>query len=112
MRKQQINCKSPRQTTPWNERLLCSDAGRWKKRRLEGHAFLRLLFRHVLPKGFRRARDYGFLHGKAKIKLQRIQLILQVLIKPIVAIARADFLCRKCNRPMTITAFVKPTSGY
>jgi hypothetical protein len=90
----------------------CSDTGRCKKRRLEGHAFLRLLFRHMLPKGFRRARDYGFHHGNAKIKLQRVQLILRVVIKPVVAITRTDFLCRKCNRPMTITALVKPITDY
>ena len=78
-------------------KYVCSDTGRSKKRRLEGHAFLRLLFRHVLPKGFRRARDYGFLHGNAKLKLQRIQLILRVVIKPPAAIRRADFLCRNAT---------------
>ena len=93
-------------------KYLCSNTGKWKKRRLEGHAFLGLLFRHVLPKGFRRARDYGFLHGNAKLKLQRIQLILRVIIKPPATIKRADFLCRQCNRPMTITAFVKPINDY
>lgn len=90
----------------------CSDTGKRKTRRLEGHAFLRLLFRHVLPKGFRRARDYGFLHGNAKIKLQRIQLIMRVVTKPAVDIKRADYLCRRCNHPMMITAFVKAASDY
>jgi len=28
--------------------------------------FLWRVIQHVLPKGFRRARDYGFLHGNAK----------------------------------------------
>jgi hypothetical protein len=37
---------------------------------------------HVLPKGFRRARDYGFLHGNAKRTLQRIQLMLKVRLLP------------------------------
>ena len=27
--------------------------------------FLKLVLQHVLPKGFRRVRDYGFLHGNA-----------------------------------------------
>ena len=93
-------------------KYVCSDTGRWKTRRLEGYAFLRLLFRHVLPKGFRRARDYGFLHGNAKTKLQRIQLILRVVIKPVVEIKRADFLCHRCNHPMVITAFVKAIGEY
>jgi hypothetical protein len=33
---------------------------------LPGEDFMALLLQHVLPKGLRRARDYGFLHGKAK----------------------------------------------
>jgi hypothetical protein len=31
-----------------------------------GEDFLWLVLQHVLPKGFRRVRDYGFLHGNAK----------------------------------------------
>jgi len=58
----------------------CSQTDTWKQRRLPGADFLRLLFRHVLPKGLRRVRDYGFLHGNAKLTLQRIQLILRVPI--------------------------------
>jgi len=38
---------------------------------------------HVLPKGFRRVRDYGFLHGNAKKLLFLVQLILHVVIKGI-----------------------------
>jgi hypothetical protein len=44
--------------------------------------FLRRVIQHVLPKGFRRARDYGFLHGNAKRTLQRIQLMLKVRLLP------------------------------
>ena len=44
--------------------------------------FLWRVIQHVLPKSFRRARDYGFLHGNAKRTLQRIQLMLKVRITP------------------------------
>jgi hypothetical protein len=44
--------------------------------------FLWRVIQHVLPKGFRRARDYGFLHGNAKRTLQRIQLMLKVRLSP------------------------------
>lgn len=37
----------------------------WMQRRLRGEEFLHLILQHVLPKGFRRARDYGFLHGNS-----------------------------------------------
>ena len=38
--------------------------------------FLWRIIQHVLPKGFRRARNYGFLHGNAKCLRVRIQTIL------------------------------------
>lgn len=86
----------------------CSQSGRWKKRTLPGADFLRLLFRHVLPKGLRRVRDYGFLHGNAKLKLQRIQLLLNVSLPPAAPVHRAPFLCKGCLQPMNIEAFIKP----
>ncbi len=39
--------------------------------------FLHLLLIHVLPKRFRRVRNYGFLHGNAASTLHKIQLILK-----------------------------------
>jgi hypothetical protein len=44
--------------------------------------FLRRVMQHVLTKGFRRVRDYGFLHGNAKRTLQHIQLMLKVRLLP------------------------------
>ncbi len=49
-----------------------------KTRTLAGETFIFLLLQHVLPKGFRRARDYGFLHGNAKRWLQVVQWVLKV----------------------------------
>jgi hypothetical protein len=43
-----------------------------------GEVFIYLLIQHVLPKGFRRARDYGFLHGNAKGLLKILQWVLRV----------------------------------
>ena len=89
-------------------RYRCSSTGKWKTRSLKGEAFLWLLFKHVLPMGFRRVRDYGFLHGNAKLKLLRIQLILRVRVPKTENKVRPPFLCRVCQQPMPITAFVKP----
>ena len=47
-----------------------------KTRTLPAPDFLFLILKHVLPKRFRRIRDYGFHHGNAKKTLIRIQLIL------------------------------------
>ncbi len=77
-------------------------------RTLSGEDFLWLIFQHVLPKGFRRVRDYGFLHPNAKATLRSIQQVLQVLIPTLTPKKRPDFLCRHCREPMKITAFIKP----
>ena len=89
-------------------RYRCSTTKLWKKRQLSGADFLRLLFRHVLPKGLRRVRDYGFLHGNAKLKLKRIQLLLKVHLLPLVEKPRPPFLCLRCKSPMIVTAFISP----
>ena len=43
-----------------------SETGRTEQRTLEGEDFLWLVLQHVLPKGFRRVRDYGFLHCRSR----------------------------------------------
>lgn len=45
-------------------------------RSLPTKRFLMLILQHVLPKGLQRVRDYGLLHGSAKQKRHRIQLML------------------------------------
>lgn len=53
-------------------------------RTLNGEDFLHLIMQHVLPKGFRRVRDYGFLHSNARKLLCLVQIILHVKInKPV-----------------------------
>ena len=43
-----------------------------------GPIFLRLILRHVLPKGFRRARNFGFLHPNSKRLIQLLQYLLKL----------------------------------
>ncbi|MBM9616948.1 transposase [Desulfobulbus rhabdoformis] len=43
-----------------------SVTGTMQKRTLKGEEFLHFLLQHVLPNGFRRLREYGFLHGNTK----------------------------------------------
>ena len=57
-----------------------SRTGQTRYRTLKGEDFLWLVLQHVLPKGFRRVRDYGFLHGNARKLLTLIQLTLKVMI--------------------------------
>jgi len=74
-------------------------------RTLNGEDFLYLIMQHVLPKGFRRVRDYGFLHGNAKKLLYMVQLILRVVIDDIKQRARPVFKCPRCQSPMMIIKF-------
>lgn len=85
-----------------------SETGKMKTRRLRGEDFIDLILQHTLPKGFRRSRDYGFLHGNAKRLLKRVQWFLQVVI-PIIDLAqRPKFICKKCQSPMSMVSIIRP----
>jgi hypothetical protein len=85
-------------------RYLESKTKRYKTITLSGSQFLWRVLQHVLPKGFRRARHYGFLHPNSKQLIRLIQLILKVspikwLLKKKV---RASIKCRCCGGLMHI----------
>lgn len=63
--------------------------------------FIWRLLQHVLPRGFRRVRDYGFLHGNAGLVLKRIQLLLHVKLSGKVP-EKTTICCRQCLEPMNI----------
>jgi len=52
-------------------------SGRWQRRTLAGADFLWLIVQHVLPRGFRRARNHGFLHANAKRLIALLHLLLK-----------------------------------
>ena len=83
----------------------CNAKTGWMEcRTLSGADFLWLVLQHVLPKGFRRARNFGFLHPNCK----RLIALLHVLLKfaPGRAMAwvkkRAPMLCACCGAVMVI----------
>lgn len=79
--------------------------GNTRYRTLKGEDFLHLIIQHVLPKGFRRVRDYGFLHGNAKKMLSLVQLILHVVSKSFELRPKPAFKCPCCKSPMVIIGF-------
>jgi hypothetical protein len=85
-----------------------SRTGKTRYRTLRGEDFLWLVLQHVLPKGFRRLRDYGFLHGNAKKLLSLVQLVLQVIIESCIPRPRPTFRCPNCHASMNIIAFRRP----
>ncbi|MBI5590791.1 MAG: IS91 family transposase [Deltaproteobacteria bacterium] len=85
-----------------------SKTGKTRYRTLKGEDFLFLILQHVLPRGFRRVRDYGFLHSNAKKLLAVVQLILRVFLTVIKERPRPVFKCPCCQTPMTILGFRYP----
>jgi hypothetical protein len=88
-----------------------SNTNTMKTRQLRGEDFIALVLQHTLPKGFRRARDYGFLHGNAKQLLKRVQWLLQVVI-PIIDVARRPrFICKQCRSLMSVVGITRLRPG-
>lgn len=75
----------------------------WQTRTLPGEDFLWLLLQHVLPKGFRRARDYGFLHGNAKPLLNLLQWLLKMPKPPPARKRSVSMPCPRCQGRMKVT---------
>ena len=76
--------------------------GKRQTRTLPGKDFIGLVLRHVLPKGYRRVREYGFLHGNAKKRLVLLQLIFHLKIERRQSPQRPPFLCPECGKAMEI----------
>jgi hypothetical protein len=79
-----------------------SNTKKWETRSLPGADFLMLILRHVLPKGYRRSRDYGFMHHNAKLTLQKLQLIFHVKLNKSTERKRSSFDCKHCGGKMKV----------
>ena len=84
------------------------DTDTMRTRQLPGEDFVALILQHTLPRGFRRVRDYGFLHGNARRLLRIVQWVLQVSIPKLQATQRPTFICARCQAPMSIIGFYRP----
>lgn len=90
-----------------------SKTGKYEYRTTAGEKFLWLVLQHVLPKGFRRARSYGFLHPNSKRLIILLQYLLGVdaaqalrHIKP-----RPKIVCALCGAAMRIVATMIAPEG-
>jgi len=79
-------------------------SGKLESRVVSGADFLWLVLQHVLPKGFRRARNFGFLHPNCKRLIALLQLLLKFAPAPVGTWvkARAPVLCPCCGAAMVI----------
>jgi hypothetical protein len=77
--------------------------GKRRVRTLPGGEFLWLLIKHVLPRRFRRVRDFGILNANAKHLIQLLQLTLYMRVPPPDPLpARPPVHCDRCGEVMTI----------
>ena len=76
-----------------------SQTNQTETRTLSGVAFLHLILQHILPKGYRRARNFGFLHPNSKL-IPLVQLLKFVVLPP--PKARPAIRCQYCGGVMKI----------
>ena len=100
-----LRCEDAQVTYRWRD----SKTGKTAQRSVSGVEFLRLVLQHVLPKGFRRARNYGFLHPNSKrlIALLRLLVFRSCAKAPtqktqVSQTERPKLLCRCCGAAMVI----------
>jgi hypothetical protein len=96
-----ISCANGNVTFRYKE----SKTKHYKTRTLAGADFIRLILQHVLPRRFRRARDYGLLHPNSKRLIKRLHYLLKFNVnqwlpktKP-----RPTIKCSCCGGVMNIT---------
>ena len=78
-----------------NHRITCIESGKVtfrykdyanksvpKEMTLEGEEFLRRFCLHILPKGFRKIRHYGFLSNRSRTKLKKQQMQAGIIPRP------------------------------
>jgi Putative transposase/Transposase zinc-binding domain len=86
--------------------------GQSQTRTVDGAHFLWLIVQHVLPKRFRRARNFGFLHPNCKRLIALLQLLLRIDPGPPTARPRAAIRCACCRAAMTIVRTrIRPSSS-
>ena len=106
-----LRCENGQVTYRWRD----STTNKHAQRTVSGVEFLRLVLQHVLPKGFRRARNYGFLHPNSKRLIALLQLLVFKPFGKVLAASapaaktanatqteRPKLLCRCCGAVMAI----------
>ncbi len=95
-----IDCKEGKVTF----RFQNSATQQMEHRTVTGAKFLWLVLQHVLPRGFRRARNFGFLHPNSKRLIRLLQYLLR--LDPAQALAlikkRPPLVCPCCGAKMKI----------
>ena len=100
-------------TFRWKDR---ADHNRTKIDTIPGVEFVKRYLRHVLPKGLRSIRYYGFCHPSAKASRMRVQFHTGMAVQFGATIVSSDAPCSsprcpKCSRLMKVIGKIVPSRG-
>jgi hypothetical protein len=93
-----ISCKEGKVTY----RYINSKTKKYQYKTVTGEYFLYLIMQHILPKGFRRSRNYGFVHPNCKRMIALIHYLLKFKPLKFIAKSRPPILCKCCGAVMEI----------
>jgi hypothetical protein len=104
-----IRCKEGQVTFRYQN----SKTKQWQTRTLPGAKFLWLILQHVLPKGFRRTRNFGFLHSNSKRLWQMLTENFKLTLVKGLRVLRQTIVCPCCGSNMRIihTRIPRTASG-
>ncbi len=91
-----------------------SKTKKYQTKTISAVKFLWQVFQHILPRGFRRARDYGFLHHNSKKLIQLIQFLFKINPKAWIAKIkkRTQMICACCGHKMNIVKTQIPVNFF
>ena len=95
-----------------NLRYKNSQTKKMTNMQFDDETFLKRLVQHVLPKGLRRVREYGFLAPAGKKMLQKLQLLLQVKLPDEPLPEPPKVTCPCCKETMRMVLHKVPVKWF
>jgi len=77
------------------------ESGEARVTTVKGMEFLRLFLQHVLPRGFRRVRHFGYLSAAATVRYQRLRSLLRAGAIVLLLPEKPAVCCEACGKAMT-----------
>jgi len=91
------------------------DKNRLKTMKLEPMEFIRRFLQHVLPRGFMKIRNYGFLNPNSSFSIEKIRELISLihdvirdLLPEMPQYKKQQIKCNCCGNPLKFIAFLKP----
>lgn len=105
-----VACHDGKVTYRWED----NETGEARYKTVEGETFLWRLLRHVLPKRFRRARNFGFLHPNSQSLRKIIETVIPKTRTPFVRFKkeRPELRCPCCGGVMMFVRFRIQPADY